>query len=308
MLYDVLRLSAALVARRAFHFSSIDGTRLGWSSASLAICLSSLTALHEEHESKLISSFYPFRLTLSGDEFQNKVDLYAGVIRLNPAATLLQWLGIISEVSHNNVVTLKNNLKELKCNQSEVEHAFGLRVIKGHTCCSEEYHKCMKRLAMEISQNNSSSQEDKSALTISNKKSKIIIESSQTCRRGRQRKHDGSFEVGASMNSMQILSIIGKFASKSNRIIEEQSKHQERCKELINRVMYTYGVEKIKQVSSTVTSEQMSQALSILLNKDEGEQQELRGYLAGQSIGIVGHGQLCHIGDDGSIYIPTNCS
>ena len=134
-----MRLSAALVARRAFQFASIDGTRLGWSSASLAICLSSLTALHEEHESKLnTNSFYPFRLILSGDEFQSKLDLYAGVIRLNPAATPLQWLGIMSEVSHNNVIALKNNLKELKRNQSEVEHAFGLRVIKGHTCRSEE--------------------------------------------------------------------------------------------------------------------------------------------------------------------------
>ena len=263
--------------------------------------------MHEEHESKLISSFYPFRLILSGDEFQSKVDLYAGVIRLNPAATQLQWLRIISEVSHNNVITLKNNLKELKRHQSEVESALGLRVIKGHTCGSEEYHKCMRRLAMEISQNNSSSDEGKSALTLSNKKAKVVIESSQTCRRGRLRKYDGSFEVGASMNSMQILSIIGKFASTSNRIIQEQSKHQERCKELINRVMYTYGVEKIKQVSSTVTSEQMSQALSILLNKDEAEQQNLRGYLAGQSIGIVGRGQLCCLGDDGSIHIPINC-
>ena len=303
-----MRLSAALVARRAFQFSSIDGTRLGWSSASLAICLSSLTALHEEHESKLISSFYPFHLKLSGDEFQNKVDLYAGVIRLNPAATQLQWLGIMSEVSHSNVITLKNNLKELKRNQSEVEHALGLRVIKGHTCGSEEYHKCMKRLAMEISQKNSSGNEDKSALTISNNKTKLVIESSQTCRRGRLRKLDGSFEVGASMNSMQVFSIIGKFASTSNKIIEEQSKHQERCKELINKVMYTYGVEKIKQVSSTVTSEQMSQVLSILLNKNEAEQRELRGYLAGQSIGIVGRGQLCCLGDDGSIHVPTNCS
>ena len=166
----------------------------------------------------------------------------------------------------------------------------------------------MKMLAIEISRNNSSGDEDKSALTISNKKAKIIIESSQTCRRGRLRKHDGSFEVGSDMNCMQILSVIGKFASTSNRITEEQSKHQERCKELINRVMYTYGVEKIKQVSSTVTSEQMSQALSILLNKDEAEQRELRGYLAGKSIGIVGRGFLCHLGDDGSIHIPTNCS
>jgi len=303
-----MRLTAALVARRAFQFSSIDGTRLGWSSSSLAICLSSLTALHEEHETELISSFYPFHLTLSGDEFQNKVDLYAGTIRLNPAATALQWLGIMSEVSHNNVITLKNNQKELNHYQSEVQRALGLRVIKGHTCGSEEYHKCMKRLAMESSQNNSSGDEDKSALTISNKKSKIVIESSQTCRRGRLRKNDGSFEVGSGMNCMQILSIIGKFAFTSNRIIEEQSKHQERCKELINRVMDTYGVEKIKRVSSTVTSEQMSQALSILLNKDEAEQRELRGYLAGQSIGIVGRGQLCCLGDDGSIHLPINCS
>ena len=64
--------AALLVARRAFQFSAIDSTGLGWSSASLAILLSRLTELYNEHKSKLqTESFYPFRLVLSGDEFRS---------------------------------------------------------------------------------------------------------------------------------------------------------------------------------------------------------------------------------------------
>jgi hypothetical protein len=57
-----------------------------------------------------------------------------------------------------------------------------------------------------------------------------------------------------------------------------------------------------------VPSDDVSECLSRLLDKDEAERRALRGYLAGQSIGIAGRGHLCHLGDDGSIVIPTNCS
>ena len=101
--------AAALVARRAFQFLAIDGTGLKWSSASLAICLSRLTSLHEEHQSKLRKSFYPFRIILSSDEFLRKIDVYGGTIRLNPAATSLQWLGTLSLVDDATIHLLKKN-------------------------------------------------------------------------------------------------------------------------------------------------------------------------------------------------------
>ena len=70
--------------------------------------------------------------------------------------------------------------------------------------------------------------------------------------------------------------------------------------------MYEFGVQGVKKVSSMVTSDQMSECLLTLLNHPEKE--VLRGHFAGQSIGVAGRGQLCHLGDDGSIVIPSNCS
>mmetsp|Transcript_19237 Transcript_19237/g.28290 ORF Transcript_19237/g.28290 Transcript_19237/m.28290 type:complete len:505 (-) Transcript_19237:93-1607(-) len=58
--------AAALVARRAFGFASINGTHLGWSSETLAKCLLSLAELHEEHAKALkVDNFYPLSLVLS---------------------------------------------------------------------------------------------------------------------------------------------------------------------------------------------------------------------------------------------------
>mmetsp|Transcript_26614 Transcript_26614/g.57216 ORF Transcript_26614/g.57216 Transcript_26614/m.57216 type:complete len:401 (+) Transcript_26614:378-1580(+) len=298
--------AAAAAGRRSFQFSAIDGTRLGWSSASLAICLSRLISLHEEHQSKLrTKSFYPFRLILSSDEFQKQVDLFGGTIRLNPSATSLQWLGALAAVSDDSVLILKKNQTELKRNLSKVEKALGLRAVKGHTSTTEEYYHCLERLTLESEQNIHS--EGKSLLAVSNNKATLIIESNSACRRGRLRK-DGNFEVGADMDLNEIRMTIGKFASRSNAYIEIESEKWTRCQEIVDQVMYEFGVQRVSKVSPRVASDQMSECLSMLLNKDEAEKEALRGYLAGQSIGIAGHGQLCHLGDSGSIIIPTNCS
>jgi hypothetical protein len=73
--------------------------------------------------------------------------------------------------------------------------------------------------------------------------------------------------------------------------------------------MYDYGVVKINKVSSTVISiDDICSCLVTLLCKEEDEKIILRNYLTGQSIGIAGCGQLCHLGDDGSIILPTSCS
>ena len=299
-------IATALVARRAFQFSAIDGTGLGWSSASLAVCLSSLTALHEEHQMTMIKSFYPFRLMLSADEFHNKIDSFGGIIRINPSATSLQQLRILSAVSDGTVNMLKNNQKELKRNLTEVENVLGLRVVRGHTLEPEKYHQCIDRLAMESVQNNING-EGVSFLAISNKKANLVIESNQVCRRGRMRK-DGSFEVGSGADLHDIRKTIAKFANKSNKLIQQESEDWARCRKLIDQVMYIFGVQHVKKVSNFVTSNQMAECLSMLLNKDDIEKNDLRGYLAGQSLGIAGRGQLCYLGDDGSIIIPTDCS
>ena len=298
--------AAALVARRAFQFSAVDGTGLGWSSASLAILLSRLTSLHEEHESKLIKSFYPFRLVFSGDEFHRKIDLYGGIIRLNPAATSLQWLETLIRVNTDSIMILKHNQKELKQKISTLEKVLGIRAVKGHTCDPEDYHRALSQLTQDMQGLDNICGDGKSLLAVSNK-ANLVIESRDECRRGKVRK-DGSFEVGVGMDISKIRKLLSDYANRSYEYIQLESDKQQRYQELSQNVAYDIGIEKVKRFSSIVTSEQMIGCLTMMLNKEESEKEALRGYLAGQSIGVAARGTLCHLGDDGSIVIPTNCS
>ena len=300
--------SAALAARRAFAFSAIDGTGLGWSSSSLAICLDRLTSLHEEHGARLlVRSFYPFRLLLSSDEFQRKVDLFAGVVRLNPAATALQWLGTLATVTDDSIRGLKENQSELTKNILEVESALGIRPVKGHTCEPEEYHRCVGRLASEGHRDDINDRGGaRSELTPSNNKSALVIESARDCRRGKLRR-DGNLVVGAEMDLREVREIIGEYSGKSGEYARIETEKRDACRRVADRFTHEFGVVH-HRVGHAVPSDDVSECLSRLLDKDEAERRALRGYLAGQSIGIAGRGHLCHLGDDGSIVIPTNCS
>ena len=293
--------SAAHVARRLYKFTSIDGTRLGWSSASMAICLQRLTALHDEHHNKLrTTSFYPFRLILSSDEFQRKVDLWAGEIRLNPSATSMQWLSILENVTDRSVQTLKTNQQMLKKNLAIVEEMLQLRVIKGHTSDAEDYFECIRRLARQSEERISQTEEDESRLAILSNKSSLVIESDQACRRGNLRKN-GSFEVSTSMSIDTIRSTISRYANKSNEILNAEDRKKKESSLMIQQATNEFGVKVNKP--SIVSYDQLLQCLAMLLEKDDPEKDDLRRLLAGHSIGIS-TGLKLHLSDDGTIMIP----
>ena len=298
--------SAAYVARRLYKFISIDGTRLGWNSATMAICLQRLTALHDEHHNKFrTTSFYPFRLILTSDEFQRKVDLWGGDIRLNPAATSMQWLLILENVTDQSVQTFKTNQKILKKNLAIVEDTLQLRVIKGHTSDAEDYFECVRRLARQSEERNTQVDADESRLAILSNKSSLVIESDQACRIGKLRKN-GSFEVSTSMSIDAIRSTISRYANRSNDILNAEYRKKKECSLLIRQVKNEFGVEKVVKRNS-VSTDQLLQVLHFMLTKDDPEKDLLRRFLAGHSIGIVTGGKL-HLGDDGSIMIPWNIS
>jgi hypothetical protein len=301
--------AAALVARRAFAFSAIDGTGLGWSSSSLAICFSRLTSLHEEHSARLlVESFYPFRLLLSSDEFHQRIDTFSGVIRLNPAATSLQWLGTLSSVTSDSVLRLKENQSMLERNVLEVENSLGIRPVQGHTCLPEDYHMCMRRLASECHRNTKGNNPTgASEMTPSNNGAALVIESARDCRRGKLRT-DGNIVVGDDIDLRGTRRTIGEYASRSVEYARMDAEKRATCHVLAEGVMGEYGVMKVGRIGYGVTNDDMIECMRSLLGKDATERDDLRGYLAGQSISIAGRGHLCHLGDDGSIVVPTNCS
>jgi hypothetical protein len=190
-------------------------------------------------------------------------------------------------------------------NISEVKNALGLSVVKGHTCDPEEFHRCIDQLGFE-SHGNSDNGDGKALISVS-KQNVVVIESNQDCRQSKLRK-DGSIAIGAGMNLNEIRTTIASLARRSNQNIRIEVENRRRFLASADQFMYEFGVEKVSKVSSMVTYEQMSECLSVLLNKDEASKDMLRGHLAGQSIGIAGDGHLCHLGDDGSIIIPANCS
>jgi hypothetical protein len=301
--------SAAYVARQLYKFKSIDGTRLAWSSKSMAICLQRLAALHDEHMDKFqTNSFYPFRLTLTSDEFQRKVDLFSGDIRLNPASTSVQWLSILQNVTKNCVETLKKNQQILKANLSIVEDdIMNLRVVKGHTCDAEDYFECIHRLACQSEEERKAITEeaDEMRLSILSSKATLVIESDQTCRIGTLRK-DGNFVVPTSMSINGIRSTISKYANQSNEILNAESMMKKQCDLLIQRTMNEFEVQKVNK-SNIVSNDEMIQCLNMFLAKSNSEKDALRELLAGHIIGVSKGGKL-HLADDGSIIIPWNLS
>ena len=293
--------AAALVARRAYKFLAVDGTGLGWSSASLAVCLSRLTDVHEEHKSQLRESFYPFRLVLGSDV---KVDAFGGNIHINPTRTNIQWLDTLMAVTDDNIRALKRNKKELEGNLSQVEDAFGVRCVKGFSCEPEDYHRCIRQLALDC--HRTTAEGDETSLAASSK-AKLVVESAQACRRPKLRK-DGSLEISANMGANAIRRLLAEYTTKASELMQKKSEQENRCQEIVSRAMYDFGVQKVREESAIVTSDQMANCLSTLLTKGEAEKDQLRGYLAGQSISVAGRGHLCHLGDDGSVVIPVDCS
>ena len=239
--------------------------------------------------------------------------MYAGTIKLNPAATSLQWLGVLTTITEDSIRTLQEKQSILKHNMLNVEQALRVRLVQGYTCASEDYHHYIEQLASDIRQSIATNEiidkaNNTELIIQSNIAITLVIESNHECRHGKLRK-DGKLVIGTMMKLHEVQCTINKYASRANEYIHMENEKQLLFQQLVHRVMYDYGVIKINKVSSMViTIDDMCSCLVTLLSKEEDEKIILQNYLTGQSIGIAGCGQLCHLGDDGSIILPANCS
>jgi len=290
--------AVALVARRAFSFLSIDGTGLGWSSASFAILLRSLVALHEEHGSKFhVDSFYPLQLVWSSEEFDDPLDLYGGILYLNPASTPIQWLeDTFLKITQDKLDMFAANQVVLNENRSKVQGAFGgVKFQKGHSCSHEDYHMCIARLA-DSHHAIASDERTSTALTLES----IVVTVEASCRRAILTK-EGVIRVGASMDGEAIARAISKHSLEATERVQAEAERKHRCRETIDRAQWELGLQKVYH-TKLVRSEQIMECLVRLLAMEQRDQ--LKRNLAGNSLGIAGSGQFCHLGDDGSVVIP----
>ena len=299
--------AAALVARRAYGFQAIDGTGMGWSSSSLAMLLSSLTALHDEHKSALqVETFYPMRLVISyDDDATSNVDLYGGVIRLHPAATPIQWLEILKSVTEDSLTELDKNQRALRLNAKAVQNGLNVKLKKGLTCPSIEYHAFVKRLARwlekdaEALKSGIAQTSNEVALT----RLQLVVEADQACRRARLNK-DGSIRVGSGMGGNEILKSISRWSKDAREMVEERTVEITKAKDAVALARSQLGLSRVyHETKSTVTLPEVVDSLLRLVKIDAVHNQEVVK-LAGQSLGITGRGHFVHLADDGSIVIP----
>ena len=300
--------AVALVARRAYGFQSIDGTGMGWSSLSLAMLLSTLTALHDEHKSALqVETFYPMRLVISyDDDATSNVDLYGGVIRLHPAATPIQWLEILQSITEDSLAELDKNQRALRLNAKTVQNGLNVKLKKGLTCPSFEYHTFVKRLARWLEEDTETLKSGGLAQTsneVALTRLELVVEADQACRRARLNK-DGSIRVGSGMDGNEIMRSISRLGKDGRDRVVKRAEEIAKAKEIIALARNQLGLSRVyHEAKSTVTLPELVESLLRLLKIDTIHNQEVLK-LAGQSLGITGRGHFVHLADDGSIVIP----
>jgi Domain of unknown function (DUF4461) len=336
--------AAALQVRRLYQFQAVDATSLGWSSASVAVLLNRLLALHQEHADKFhTSSFYPIRLVFWPDDdlcddHHTALDVYGGgVLSLNPAATPLQWLEkiqLVTPATIAQVVRLRSNVQDLT---SRVQDALGnsVKLIKGFSCSNRDYYDFLSRLCPDDEIHRIDSSDTTVTGALVPEPQLVIVESHQACRGGGSgsgrsitvTKH-GAIQVSAGIMMGQqglheIRSAIDKLGDTARQRRAIELHDQEQAREWSRRAVWGLGLQRVYRTTNRVSHADFAHCLGRLLAWPQQEQQEegadddriggssssireglLRAGLTGNGLGIASTGQFCHLADDGSVVIP----
>lgn len=292
--------AAASVVRRDYQFSAVDGTGLGWSSASLATLLRTLVDLYQEHSHKFhVASFYPLRLVWSSED--QPLDLYGGNLFLNPAATPIQWLDHLLSVTPEALAFQNERRDRLLEACQHVNTFLGVTFQKGHSCSSREYFELLDRLARSAPVQ---SPLDPFHHAITLERIHVMVESPQACRRAILTK-EGHIRVGSSMACEAIISAVSALEPKAREKLSQSRLEKTKAQVTSQQMKLEFGLQRV-HYSKIVNEEEFVGALVRLLQLEE--QDELKRKFAGNSLGIVGTGQFCHLGDDGSLMLPWDWS
>jgi hypothetical protein len=299
--------AAALVARQLFSFQAVDGISMGWSSESFAVLLRSLISLHEEHSSRFhVDSFYPLRLVFSFDDFHSALDLYGGILYLHPAATQLQMLETLQNVTDEKLEEFQRNRADLQQRTSLLQNELGVKVTKGFSCSSKEYHLFLERIVQDDNDSCFSSEHSqKDGLAAANtalelERVRLVVESPAACRRARLTK-EGYVQSHAQMTLEELRAAIARWSPSARQRRDEQRQEEQRCKEAIQEIQWAVGLQKVSRRGMLSHSEFLGSLSRLMEDRDK-----VRSWMAGYSLGIAGDGHFCHLADDGSIVLPHN--
>lgn len=296
--------AAALEVRRVFQFQSVDATSLGWSSASVAVLLKQLLALHEEFASKLrIPSFYPTQLLFTSDDFRESLDVHGGVLRLNPALTKLQWLEKLQLVTEESLQDVKFYRTEMMALAKRAETIYNVRFKKGYSCSSKEFYEFLCLINFDEQTTEKICDSDSTSLVV--EPLTVAIESDTGCRRPVVTR-EGSIRLGAGMDHVKVHSAIEKLSPKARMQERLYKDEQTRCKETIHRVQWEFGVDRVYKTRTVHVAEFVDCLARILCTQEDDEVQRIKMGLTGNSLGVASTGAFCHLADDGAVMIPVD--
>jgi hypothetical protein len=313
--------AAALVTRRLFSFQSVDGIRLGWSSESFAVLLSSLIRLHDEHSSKFhVSSFYPLRLVFSPDDGRRyePLDVYGGNLFLNPAATHLEWLEALREVTTTQLEIFEANRQVTQERVRLLENKLGIQVKRGLSCSSLEYFYFLKsvmepyefiarsRIAASAAVAPTTTNANQlvpvtSTLETERPRLVVVVETPTACRRAKVTA-EGTIRLPCDTPSGELDVAISRLSKAAKERWELDRLQQEECQQIVRQIKWELGLERVGRTRGVVRNHDFLNALSRMLD----QRSTLRSHLSGYSLEIAGKGHQCSIADDGSLVVPYN--
>ena len=314
-------MSVALQVRRTFQFAAIDATETGWSSASVTVLFRRLLAFHEEYANRLhVTSFYPIRLIFSPrdipDDFESSIDLYSGIVRLNPASTSIQWLETLQFVTSESLQQIHHNRAMALQNTKIIQRLLNIKLSKGFTCSSQDYHKFLERLATDIVEaeinkptdnvcEDNQVQLSSSSLTV--EPLNTVVEASAICRRAVVTAA-GVIRIGAEMSKDDCIDAIHRLSAKAREQHMVEKAQIQQCHDIVSNVKWQLGLQKVYRTGGVVTHAEFVDSLkrfSTMLSQHQLFQHEFQPF-AGNALGIAPTGQSCQLADDGSVVIPHN--
>ncbi|CAJ1930499.1 unnamed protein product [Cylindrotheca closterium] len=290
-------VAIASVARQMYSFQAIDGIRLGWSSQNFAVLVSSVVSLHEEHSKKFnVTSFYPLRLVFTPDEMRDPLDLHGGTIYLHPADTQLQWLNVLQEVTESKLLELEHNREMANQRTSLLQNALGVKVVKGYSCSSREYHIFLAKMAESLSETLDSTNDESTALQVESLR--VVVESPSASRRIRLTE-EGYIRGNSAMSESDLRKAIARLAHDAQDRMKQEKEYTEKCKEMTRQIQYSLGLQRVFR-KGVVSRKEFLISLGRLLEQSSN----LGNSLSGFSLGIGTSGVFAHLSDDGSLIVP----
>lgn len=225
------------------------------------------------------------------------MDLYGGTIYLHPADTQLQWLNVLEEVTESKLLELEYNREIANERTALLQSTFGVKVVKGYSCSSRDYHNFLAKMADSISETQGSSR-DRESTSLQMESLRVVIESPLASRRARLTE-EGYIRGNISMSEFDLRKAIARLAHDAQDRMKQEKEYKEQCKEMTRQIQYGLGLQRVFR-NGVVTQKEFLISLGRLLE----ESSSLGNSLSGFSLGIGTSGKFCHLGDDGSVIVP----